>query len=120
MRSKILLLISPALLLCSILSTAQKKLSDAEVQDFFQKIKGTKEYRAIRSETDSINKAGKNNVPQEVDVELVKQDTNDEGHTFRAQVKRTVLGMAVESYLYTYYQQKKQIIQIDKAQGHFR
>jgi len=122
MKSKVLLLIPVLLLCCSIFSIAQKELSDAETQYFFGLVRQTKEFKSIKARTDSINNSNKNNVPQELDLNILKKETDGstDENIFTALLDRTVLGMAIEQYYIKYDKRKKQIISIQKKETQMR
>ena len=121
MKTKKLFLTSILLLLFSTVSIAQKELSDSETQNFFRLIKQTNEYNVLHAKADSINKKQPNKAPQEIDIHIVKKTNGDsEDHIFHAVLERTIIGMALEGYYFSYDKQKKQIISIQKQQSHLQ
>jgi hypothetical protein len=112
MKLKIAVIV-PALLLFFSTAAAQKKLSDAEVQYFYKLIRESKEFKALRATKDSLNR-NEYNVPQALDILMLKKDRDADNKLFWAKVDRTIMGMSLESYLYSYDQKKKEIVSVEK------
>ncbi len=113
-------LIATLLLLSSSFACiAQKQLKEDEVQYFFRLIRQTKEFRVIKAEVDSINSNG-NNIPQELEIVALKQDSQSDNHIFWATVKRTIMGMSLAACFYSYDQDKRKIVAIQKMAPRFK
>lgn len=117
MRSIVMVLAFGLLCLLTTTSLAQKKLSDAETQDFYRLIRLTKEFKYLKEKTDSINKAqGESKIPQEIDIQILKQESATDDLIFRAMLGRVLLGVPLEKYYIKYDKQKKQLVSVEKGE----
>jgi len=96
------------------ISVAQKQLSDKEIQFFYILIKQTKEYKIVKEQVDSVNK-DINQIPQEVDIGMLKEDTKADVDDviFDAKLQRTLaIGIPLDIYIFQYNKNKRQIVSI--------
>ena len=101
------------ILFFSVQSIAQSALSDAEVQDFYQLIKQTNEYKTMKKTIDSVNKRD-DQIPQEINFRIIKQEGSaDDTYLFQALVSRRLLGLQLEECGFIYNRKKKQIVSIN-------
>ncbi|MCW3121523.1 MAG: hypothetical protein JWQ38_1015 [Flavipsychrobacter sp.] len=116
-----ILIIASTLIFCSAHSFAQVQMTDIEIQDFFKQIKQTKEYKQLKTRTDSANTAQHNISVQELEIKIVKRaDVAVDENIATADIDKSVIGMTVEGYTMRYNKQKKQIVSIQKKESRFQ
>ena len=99
----------------------QKQMTPAETQDLYNQIKQTNEFKLLRKKADSINHAHPDEVLQDIDTKITKQDSNaPDDDIFKAVFARSIMGLPMESYNVVYDRKKRQIISIQKQQRTFQ
>jgi hypothetical protein len=115
MQYKVLSFAVSFILFFSIISVAQRQLTDEEVKTFYKLIKQTKEYKIVKEQVDSANNAGENQLPQKINLGILtkESDAATDDFIFYAQLERSLaIGISLDIYIFQYDRQKKQIVSI--------
>lgn len=109
---------------CTATCMAQKQLSPEETQNFYKLVRQTKEFKTVKQQTDSVNKAqDKSKVPQEINLKILTKEpnTSDDDPFFDCTLDRSLaIGILIERYVFRYDKNKKQIVSVRHDKGHFQ